>query len=162
MAALQRYGIAASAPMFVPGFGAFVRMHQYPSNAREEAEVGLAGPLWGLGAALFAYLLARLFGVRGALPVASLAAVINLFNLLPVWQLDGARGLGVLSRSARGSLAALAGVVALVTQQWMPAVVGAGLAFRAVRGEAPATSDGRLLARWALLLVSLGALAAAR
>ena len=52
--ALQRYGIKATAPMFIPGFGAVIRLKQYPANAREDARVGLAGPLWGLGAALAA------------------------------------------------------------------------------------------------------------
>ena len=50
--ALAHYGIPASAPMFIPGFGAFVRLKAYPANPGEDARVGLAGPFWGLGAAL--------------------------------------------------------------------------------------------------------------
>src|SRR5213076_3474994 len=46
--ALQRYGIQATAPMFIPGIGAVIRLKQYPTDAREDARVGLAGPLWGL------------------------------------------------------------------------------------------------------------------
>ena len=45
VAALARYGIRASAPMFVPGLGAYVRLEQYPTSPREDATVGLAGPL---------------------------------------------------------------------------------------------------------------------
>jgi hypothetical protein len=41
--ALRRYGIRATAPMFVPGLGAFVCMEQYPKSQREDARVGLAG-----------------------------------------------------------------------------------------------------------------------
>src|SRR3989454_12639768 len=48
--ALQRYGIKATAPMFIPGVGAVVRLKQYPASPREDARVGLAGPLGGLGA----------------------------------------------------------------------------------------------------------------
>src|SRR2546425_2112324 len=33
------------------------------------------------------------------LAIAQLTAFLNLFNLIPVWQLDGARGLHVLARS---------------------------------------------------------------
>ncbi len=99
VAALRRFGIKASAPMFIPGFGAIVRMNQHPATAREDARVGLAGPIWGLGAALFcyaAYLLtdAPLWGV-----LARVGAWINLFNLLPVWQLDGARAFHAMSRT---------------------------------------------------------------
>ena len=38
-AALARYGIPASAPMFIPGFGAFVRLKAYPANQGEDARV---------------------------------------------------------------------------------------------------------------------------
>ena len=57
VAALHRLGIQASAPMFIPGVGAFVRLGQYPVDAREDARVGLAGPLWGLVAAAGAFLI---------------------------------------------------------------------------------------------------------
>jgi hypothetical protein len=46
VAALRRYGIAASAPMFLPGVGAYVRMKQRPADPVEDARVGLAGPVW--------------------------------------------------------------------------------------------------------------------
>jgi len=49
VAALRRYGIPASAPMFVPGLGAFVRMNRHASTVGEDARIGLAGPEWGLG-----------------------------------------------------------------------------------------------------------------
>ncbi|HWZ58498.1 MAG TPA: site-2 protease family protein [Gemmatimonadaceae bacterium] len=54
VAALGRYGIAASPPMFIPGLGALVRLKQSPANVHEDARVGLAGPIWGLAAALAA------------------------------------------------------------------------------------------------------------
>ena len=98
VAALRQFGIAASAPMFIPGLGAFVRLNQYPVDAREDARVGLAGPMWGLGAAVGAYLLFLASGAPVLAAVARIGAWINLFNLLPVWQLDGSRGFRALSR----------------------------------------------------------------
>src|SRR5256885_15722313 len=53
--ALTHYGIKATAPMFIPGVGAFIRLKQYPTDRREDARVGLAGPIWGAGAAIAAY-----------------------------------------------------------------------------------------------------------
>ena len=47
-------GIPATAPMFIPGLGAFVRLKQYPPMPSEDARVGLAGPVWGLAATLLA------------------------------------------------------------------------------------------------------------
>ena len=55
--ALRRYGFKATAPMFIPGLGALIRLQQHPTNPAEDARIGLAGPLWGMGAALACYLL---------------------------------------------------------------------------------------------------------
>ena len=55
--ALRRYGFKATAPMFIPGVGALIRLQQRPANAAEDARIGLAGPLWGMGAALGSYLM---------------------------------------------------------------------------------------------------------
>ena len=41
-------------PLFVPGLGAFIRLKQALTDPRQDARVGLAGPIWGLGAALVA------------------------------------------------------------------------------------------------------------
>ncbi len=101
IASLQKYGIKATMPMFIPGFGAFVRLKQYPATPREDARVGLAGPIWGLGAAVVCYVvfLATRSPIWAA--IASTGAWINLFNLLPVWQLDGSRGFRTLTRMHR-------------------------------------------------------------
>jgi Zn-dependent protease len=99
--ALHRLGMPASAPMFVPGLGAFIRMRSYPITPREDARVGLAGPLWGLAAALVSLGLFLVTGWAGFAAIARIGAWINLFNLMPVWQLDGSRGWRALSRVQR-------------------------------------------------------------
>jgi hypothetical protein len=84
--ALRKYNIAASAPMFIPFFGAFVRMKQYPGNVGEDARVGLAGPIYGLGSAVVAWLAAITTGLPVWYAIAHTAAWLNLFNLLPIWR----------------------------------------------------------------------------
>lgn len=160
---LNRYGIKATAPMFIPGFGALVRLHQYPATVIEDARVGLAGPLWGMGAALAAfgvYLLTAdpLWGA-----IAQSGAIINLFNMIPVWQLDGGRGFSSLTRVQRLLAAAVAGgLVAFTIEEGhmnvfllVIAVFGAGRAFV---GEAPSKRDDVGLFQFALLLIVLGLL----
>src|SRR5258708_27575731 len=110
--------------MFVPGFGALVRMKQYPTDAHEEARTGLAGRLWGLFAAGGAARLGKVFDWRTAFAVASVGATINCFNLIPFWQLDGARGLRALSRVQRAAVAAIGVAAGFALHQWMPAIVG--------------------------------------
>jgi Zn-dependent protease len=101
VAALRRFGIPASAPMFIPGLGAVVRMHHAPASAHEDARVGLAGPMWGLGAALAAYGWSAVSGNAMWAAIGHAGAWLNLFNLLPFWQLDGSRGFAALTRPQR-------------------------------------------------------------
>ncbi|MFO1019646.1 MAG: site-2 protease family protein [Planctomycetales bacterium] len=86
---LMRYGVKATAPMFIPGLGAIIRLRQSLDDPRQDARCGLAGPIWGLGAALASYLLNLATGRPIFLAIANLGALINLFNLLPFSSLDG-------------------------------------------------------------------------
>jgi Zn-dependent protease len=101
VAMLARLGVAASAPMFIPGLGAIVRLRQHLPTAREDARVGLAGPIWGLGAALAAWGLGVALHAPLFLAVAKVGAWINLFNLTPIWQLDGSRAFRALTKPQR-------------------------------------------------------------
>ena len=101
VAMLVRLGVQATAPMFIPGFGALIRMREHLPTAREEALVGLAGPNWGLGAALAAWGLAFAFDSPLFAAIASVGAWINLFNLTPVWQLDGSHAWRALTQRQR-------------------------------------------------------------
>src|SRR2546421_555756 len=51
VAMLRRLGIAAGAPLFIPGVGALVMLKQHVSDPVTDARIGLAGPGGGLGAA---------------------------------------------------------------------------------------------------------------
>jgi Zn-dependent protease len=106
VAALRRYGMSASAPMFIPGFGALIRLKQSPVSPRENARIGLAGPVWGLGAATVAALAGIASGSKLWFAIAQTGAWINIFNLMPVWQLDGGRAFSSLTRYDRWIAAA--------------------------------------------------------
>lgn len=107
VAKLHAYGIRSTSMMFIPGLGAMVRSKQYPAHPRQDARVGLAGPLWGLGTALGCYGLFLITGYQILAAIAQFGGFINLFNLIPVWQLDGARGLRSLNRLQRILVCAL-------------------------------------------------------
>jgi Zn-dependent protease len=96
--ALRRYGLKATAPMFIPGIGALIRLQQQVVNPREDAEIGLAGPIYGLGAAGVS--LGLWYATKQPIfaAIAGVGAWINLFNLLPIGTLDGGRGFHALSR----------------------------------------------------------------
>lgn len=157
VAALAHLGIRASAPMFIPGLGAFVKLEQPLRSSREDARVGLAGPLWGLGAAVAAYavFIVTGSGIWGA--IASLGAWVNLFNLIPVWQLDGSRGFSALSPAQRWmacASAACAALVVAIPMLWLVAAVGAWRAYQP-NGE---KGDRRALVTYVGLVVALAAI----
>jgi Zn-dependent protease len=94
---LQREGIPASAPMFIPFLGALVAMKELPKDAAAEARVGLAGPVLGSLAALVPLALYGLTGDELFKALAFVGFFLNLFNLLPVLPLDGGRAMAALS-----------------------------------------------------------------
>jgi Zn-dependent protease len=95
---LRREGIKdASWPVFIPFLGAAIWSKSLGKDAAAEARVGLAGPIVGsVGAAvclgLYAVTDNNLF-----LALAFTGFFLNLFNLLPVGFLDGARAAAALS-----------------------------------------------------------------
>jgi Zn-dependent protease len=129
VAALSRYGIRATAPMFVPGFGAFVRLEQRLASARESARVGLAGPWWGLGAAIAAWLVFLATDAPIFAAIAHAGAILNLFNLIPIWQLDGGRAFDSLSRKQRITCALAIAAAWALTESTLLALLllGAGI-----------------------------------
>jgi Zn-dependent protease len=158
VAALHRLGIRASAPMFIPGFGAFVRLNQYPVDAREDARVGLAGPIWGLAAAGGAAVILFASGAPIWGAIARFGAWINLFNLLPVWQLDGSRGFRALSRLQRIIVTGAMGAAWLVTGEGLLLLVGLAAALRAWGADAPEEGEATAFVQFLMLVVALSGL----
>jgi Zn-dependent protease len=95
---LRREGVRdASAPVFIPFLGALIWSKSLGKDAAAEARVGLAGPIVGsLGAAVCLGLHA-LTGNNLFMALAFTGFFLNLFNLLPVGFLDGARAAAALS-----------------------------------------------------------------
>lgn len=134
VSSLVRHGIPAEAPMFIPGLGAFVRLKQRPANKTEDAAIGLAGPVWGLGAAV---LCAVVWYATGSVLWGSLAKVgafINLFNLVPFWQLDGGRGVLPLNRVQRVTLLLVCLGLYPITAQSILLLIGLLLFFKCFSG----------------------------
>ena len=156
--ALRRYGIAATAPMFIPFVGAIVRLKQYPANVIQDARVGLAGPIWGFGAAVFAWLCAIATGQPIWYAIAHTGAWINLFNLIPVWQLDGGRGFRALSRMQRGIALAATLTMWVVTEETMLVLIAIGAAYRLFSKDYPVEGDRLTLTQYVGLIVLLSML----
>ncbi len=155
VAALRRYGIAASAPMFVPGLGAFIRSSQYPATPREDARVGLAGPLWGLFAVGVCYAGHLATGWQSLAAIARVGAWINLFNLLPVATLDGGRGFASLAREQRWLAVALLAGLWAATQEGLLLLLCLAAAGRALIGKPAGAADWPAFVLYAALAAAL-------
>jgi Zn-dependent protease len=155
VAALMRYGIRASPPMFVPGLGAFVRLQQHLPSVGQEARVGLAGPVWGLAAGLACYAVGRWLESPSWLAVAQFTGLLNLFNLIPFWQLDGGRAFRALSRIERWVAAFVILATWYVRDEGILLLLGIAAGIQALARDPAPEPDNGVLAAYAGLVVVL-------
>jgi Zn-dependent protease len=158
VAALLRYGVRASAPMFIPGLGAVIRMKQALADPRQEARVGLAGPAWGLGAVLAAAAVFLATGLAYWGALARIGALINLFNLMPFWQLDGGHAFHALTRSQRWLAACAVATMWAITSDGLIFLIMLVAACQAAFGKPARTPDAFATLLYAALFASLSAL----
>jgi Zn-dependent protease len=93
---LRAQGVKASAPMFIPFLGAFVKLEQGQRSVVEEALSALAGPVFGLVGAGAVYLAGQATGSPLLTALAYTGFLLNLFNLMPMLPLDGGRVAGAI------------------------------------------------------------------
>src|ERR1700737_2989815 len=95
---IRRQGMKASAPLFIPFFGAAIFQRQHATDALHQAEIGIAGPIAGTVGATAAYVLYGTTHQPELLVWAYLGFFINLINLIPLGMLDGGWILAVVSK----------------------------------------------------------------
>lgn len=158
--AVRRQGLEAEMPVFVPGFGAFVRWRGVATSAETRAGIALAGPMAGFVAAVGFYLayLSTHRDVFAAL--AHTGAWLNLMNLIPVWILDGGQAMPALSRLQRGLLLATCVVFFAMTHEPVLLLVALGMGYRLFTKDAPEESDTRTMVAFTGVLFVLSALLA--
>lgn len=90
-------GLNVGVPTFIPFVGAWINMKEMPRSVHTEAYVGFAGPLVGTIAALICFWIARSTDSQLMLALAYAGFMINLFNLIPIFPLDGGRITAIIS-----------------------------------------------------------------
>jgi Zn-dependent protease len=158
MWAFRRFGVPASAPMFIPMFGAFIRGEAPIPTPYAGARIGLAGPWWGFGAAVLFELASQATGERWLSAVAHTGAVINLFNMLPVFGLDGHHAYQVLNRTQRGMALATMFILWFLSGETMFFIVSLGAIYRMFTKDAPTEQDHGLFWQYVGLLAAFGML----
>jgi Zn-dependent protease len=112
-------GIPVGGMIFIPMLGAAVFMRQMPKNAKDEAEVGIAGPIAGaIAASVCLFLALQTPYIRNVwAPLAYFGFFMNLFNLIPIVPFDGGRVLAAIDR--RLWILGFLGLVAFQIWSWL-------------------------------------------
>jgi Zn-dependent protease len=157
--AVKRRGLPADMPVFLPGFGAYVRWTALGVSTQTRSLISLAGPLAGaIGAAVCAAIWFET-GDKLWIGLASLSALLNVLNLIPVWVLDGGQAINALGKTDRFVLSVAAILLAAVFGQPVFLLVAAGAIYRAFQRELPAVSNAAVTAYYIGVLAALGATA---
>jgi Zn-dependent protease len=173
--AVRRRGLKADLPVFLPGLGAYVRWYAQGMSLDVLAEIALAGPAAGLLTAVACLAAFRAFGgvwgsgfgselaarnsgfgapLFGAL--AHVGAWLNLFNLVPVFGLDGAQATYALDRTQRALVLATCILFFVLLHEWVYLFIAAGMAWRLFT-LVPDKPSSRTMVSFMLLLFLLGA-----
>jgi Zn-dependent protease len=154
---VRRRGLTADLPMFIPGFGAYVRWNASGVTSETRALVSLAGPLAGaigsVGCALV-----WLNTDRGLwISLCSFSAFINLMNLIPIWTLDGGQAMVAINRPGRIGIAIAAVLFATFFSQPLILLVAGGATYRAFeKASADMPVKRGVTAYFIVLLATLG------
>lgn len=137
---VRRFGFSAELPMFIPGFGAYVKWNGGNVDPGIRAQISLAGPLFGFLSGLVAYGLFLSTHQMVWLGVAQFAGWLNLLNLIPVSIFDGGSAMSALGRQARFAvlLVSLAGWGIFHETVFLFVAIGAG--YRIFKRDFPAES----------------------
>ena len=115
-----RMGVPVSAPIFIPGMGALIMLKRDARSAWDGALIGIGGPVAGTLAGLVCLVIGQTTGSRLMLAAASITFFLNLFNLAPIYPLDGGR------------------IIAAVSPRiWLVGIVGMIIAFATGRIQNP-------------------------
>lgn len=159
---VRRRGMPADLPMFIPGFGAYVRWTAAGVTPHARALVSLAGPLAGAAGAAVCGLMWLQTRERLWLGLASFSAWINLMNLIPVWRLDGGQAIAVSGRAGCMGIAVAALIFAAYFSQPLLLLVAGGAIYRAFGNDISAETapSHGVTAYFIALLAALSYLAA--
>lgn len=128
--AMWRSGVPVKGIYFIPFFGGAAVSQGIAKTRAKSAYIAINGPVWGTLLALACLAIFAITGEQHAFSLAAWGALLNLFNLLPIFPLDGGRIIASLAHaSPRGvpivaSSLALGAIVAYFTGLQLLLIVG--------------------------------------
>jgi Zn-dependent protease len=153
---IKRRGLPAEMPVFLPGLGAYVRWTVLGVSTQTRAFVSLAGPMAGcLGSAVCALIWVKT-GDSLWIGLASVSAMLNVLNLIPIWVLDGSQAIIALNKTERIVLSGTAVLLAAYFSQPLLLLVAAGAAYRIFTKDIPVAPSPGATVYYIIVLAALG------
>jgi Zn-dependent protease len=154
---IKRRGLPADMPVFLPGFGAYVRWRALGVSIETRAAISLAGPLAGFFASVVCAVLWWQTGNPLWAGLARAGAFLNLLNLIPVWVLDGGQAALALSKTERILLLTACLALWLVLGESIFFLVALGAGYQVfMAGDLPAHPSRATAVYFASVLAALG------
>src|SRR3954466_14272673 len=135
---VRRFGFSAELPMFLPGFGAFVKWSGANVDGSVRAQISLAGPLFGFFSGLLFYGVYLSTGHLVWLALAQLAGWINLLNMIPVFIFDGASAMTALGAQARIAVLLVSIVMFFTLGESLFLFIAIAAGYRLIKRDFPA------------------------
>lgn len=153
---VRRFGFRAELPMFIPGFGAYVKWNGANVDPGIRGQISLAGPLFGLISGLISYGLFLSTGQGVWLAVAHFAGWINLLNLIPVSIFDGGSAMNALGRQERLAVLGVNLVMFALLRDFLFLLVAAGTGYRIWKRDFPAQPNRTIGVYFVALVIANG------
>ena len=153
---VRRFGFHAELPMFIPGFGAYVKWNGGGVDPGIRAQISLAGPLFGLLSGLLSYGLFLSTGHGVWLAVAHFAGWLNLLNLIPVSIFDGGSAMNALGMQERLAILGVNLAMFALLRDFLFLLVAAGTGYRIWKRDFPAQSSRTIGVYFVALVIANG------
>jgi Zn-dependent protease len=155
---VKRRGLPAEMPVFLPGFGAYVKWQALGVPLETRAAVSLAGPLAGFIASAACALVWWKTSDPVWAALARSSAWLNILNLIPVWMLDGGQAAIALGKNERLLLLTATLALWLVFRENVLLLVALGAGFRAFVKDTPPNPSRFILMYYVAILAVLSLL----
>jgi Zn-dependent protease len=154
---VKRRGLPVDLPVFLPGFGAYVRWQNLGVSLQGRAAISLAGPFAGWIAAVGCMIAWKMTGAPIWAALAHTSAWLNVLNLIPVWALDGGHAMEALDKFERLVIVTVSVALWVTLHESLFALVAGGAVYRLFTKDIPQEPGRRTIVYFVALLVVLGA-----
>jgi Zn-dependent protease len=153
---VKRRGLPVEMPVFLPGFGAYVKWQALGVSNVTRAFVSLAGPLAGFISSAACYMI--WFKTRDPLwaALARAGAWLNVLYLIPIWVLDGGQAMLALNKVERIVILTVSLALWVLLGEGVFALVAGGACWRLFTKDIPEQPSHATTAYFVAVIALLG------